>query len=401
MVTPRLSIGTTYTDNLFLTDENEEHDFITTVSPEFNVSLIGRQSELSLDYLPSYAMYSRFSEYNTLRHTANMNAETRLSRHMHVVINDNFTRTEAPVTDIDAAMTEVDTTVRQGRHTYYTNTAGIDLINEFGRENSLGLGYAHYFIENSDPTLEDSQYHQPSVFLNYWLVPNKLGTEWEAAYTKRHFDTSENYNDTSGRLRIIRQFSPHFDAYLEYIHEWTDYEEDGIDYQVYNPLMGLTWEKSDHMTLSASAGWFYQDSENGDSESGASGTLSALYDGRRGTAASLTGAAGYDRADGGAENLGFNQFYSVSGRINQSFGRRLSGNLSASYQINTYKEVQPERDDALYQAGTGLTFQALSWMTVALSYTYRMLDSDVEQNDYTENRGLITISVGPRQPFRL
>lgn len=401
LFTPRLSIGTTYTDNLFLTDENEEHDFITTVSPELDVRLSSRQSDVSLNYTPSYAMYSRFSEFNTLRHSANFNAASQLSRRTRVLINDNFTRTEAPVTDIDSAMDEADTTVRQGRETYYTNTAGIDLINEFGADNSLAIGYAHYFIENDDPVLEDSQRHTPSIVMTYWLIPNRLGTEWEATYTNRHFEDSENYDDTNGRLRITRRFSPRFDLYLEYTHEWTDYEEDGIDYQIYNPLIGLRWEKSERLTFSASAGWFYQDYDDEDTESGASGTISANYTGSRGLTASLTGTAGYDRADGGAENLGFRQYYGASGRVARPLTRRLAGHLTADYRTNIYKEIEPEREDVLWRAGTGLTYQALTWMTVAVNYTFRSLDSEIEQNDYVENRGTITIGMAPQQPFRL
>ena len=401
LVTPRLSVDHTYTDNLYLMNEDEEHDFITTISPGLNVSLANRQSDFSLDYSPSYAVYSRFPEYNTLRHNANINAATQFSRHTRVTINDRFVRTETPVTDIDTAVSETDTTVRQGRETYYTNTAGIGLINEFGWNNSLGLAYEHYLIENDDPTLEDSRRHTPSIALIYWLIPNRLGTEWEATYTNRHFEDSENYDDTSWRLRIIRQFSPHFDVYMEYTHEWTDYEADGIDYQVYNPLIGFHWEKSERLAFSASAGWFCQDYDDEDTESGASGMVSALYTGARGTTAGLTGTTGYDRADSGAENLGFRQFYGVSAHVDQTFSRRITGNISADYRLNLYEEVTPERDDAIYQAGAGLTFQALSWMTMALNYTFRTIDSDIEQNDYTENRVAITITMALRQPIRL
>ncbi|MDY6825381.1 MAG: outer membrane beta-barrel protein [Thermodesulfobacteriota bacterium] len=401
LFTPRLSVGHTYTDNLYLTDENEEHDFITTITPEFDLSLTGRQSELSLAYAPSYAIYSRFSEHNSLRHNADMNAASQFSRHTRIEISDSFTRTETPVTDMDAAFSEADTTVRQGRETYYTNTAAIDLINEFGADNSLDIGYTHYFIKNDDPALEDSQRHTPSIALSYWLIPNRLGTEWEATYTNRHFEDSENYNDTSGRLRITNRLNPRFDLYLEYTHEWTRYEEDGIDYQVYNPLIGLHWEKSERLTFSASAGWFYQDYDDEDSEGGVSGTVSALYTGARGTTASLTGTAGYDRSDSGAEQLGFTKFYGVSGMAARPLGRRLSVDISVDYRQNQYMEIQPERTDEIWRAGTGLTYQPLSWITLAADYTFRMLDSDIDTNDYTENRGVITITMTPRQPIRL
>jgi len=398
---PELSAGNTYTDNIDLTPENEEHDFITTVSPVIDISMTGRLSSLSLVYAPTYANYLRFPEFNTLRHKAELSTSRQISRTTELEFTNAYLYTEEPLYDTEEPITEIDTTVRQGREPYYTNTAAFTAINRFGPENSIEFGYEYYVLKNRGGDIEDRDLHTPRIILNYWPIPNKLGAESEISYTKRAFDISEDYNDISARLRITRRFSPHFDVYAEYTHEFTNYVAEGEDYQVYSPAVGFVWDEYFNSSLSGSFGYFFQDNEFGEDENGVVGMIQTTYAWERGTTFSVSGSAGYDRAATGAENLGFNTFYGVTSRFTHPLSRRLTTDFTIDYRRNIYTELEPEREDGIVRASANLTYQILSWMFIEANYTFRDLDSDIDANDYTENRATINVTLSPRQSVML
>ncbi|MFW5901644.1 MAG: outer membrane beta-barrel protein, partial [Thermodesulfobacteriota bacterium] len=274
---PRLSVETSYTDNVDLVPDNEEHDFITTISPGFDLGLTGRKHEATLSYTPSWALYSRFSENNEMRHNASLAAMQEITRSTRVELSNDYVYTEDPAYDTGDPLSEVDTTVRRDREPYQSNSTDVSLIHQFGPEDSIELGYRYYFLKNDDPRYEDSDNQEPRLRITYWPVTNRYGIETEVSYTERSFDDSEDYDDTYSRLRLIHRVSRHLDVYLEYAQEWTNYVDDGVDYKVYNPLAGFTWAASANFSLNGSLGYFVQENDNDEDESGLSGSLETVY----------------------------------------------------------------------------------------------------------------------------
>jgi hypothetical protein len=395
---PYISAGATYTDNRDVDAEEEEEDYITTISPGVDVTVTGRSGDLTLSYAPTYAAYLRFPEDNTLRHAATVAATRQMTGTTRLEFANDYLYTEDPLEDTAEPISEVDTTVRRGRETYSANTTELGVVSQFGPEDSLALRYAYYFLENSDPFVEDRDHHRPSITLTYWPKPNQYGTETEVSYTRRYFDETEDYNDVMGRFRLIRRLGPHFDVYAEYTHELTEYMEGGTDYQVYSPVVGFTWSEYANTTFSASFGYFFQDNDDADSESAPVGTIETIYAWDERHSVSLSGAAGYEQADAGAEVLGFSQFYSVTGVLDYQLARRLVSSFSAGYERNVYTDEDPDREDSLWRISGGLTWQPLSWMAVDAGYAYRTLESNIDVNDYTENRVFFNVTLTPRQP---
>jgi hypothetical protein len=403
-----ISVGNTYSDNIDLTPENKEYDYITTLSPEFNLNIADRFYNLSLFYSPAYATYLRFPENNTLRQNASVEGSRQITRTTRLEFSDGFLYTEDPAPDTGDINYDADTTVRQGRAPYTTNTAAIGVVNQFGPEDSIALDYEYYFLNNDDPTIEDSNSHRPGVMMTYWLVPNQYGTESEFRYTKWHFDDSgdfddaEDYNDILGRIRLIRRLSPHFEIYFEYNQEFVDYVSDGEDdYKVYSPLAGFVWDEYINYSLSASFGYFFRENDHGGSDSGPLGTIASLYTWEQGSSVSISGVAGYDQASGDAEDLGFNPFYEVESIADCPLSRHLSGNLFAAYRWNIYTDETPDRNDTLWRTGAGLIYEALPWMIVEMNYIYRKVNSNVDTDDYVENRAEIIVTIAPRQSLML
>jgi hypothetical protein len=398
---PRISLGNMYTDNIDLTAEDEEHDFITALSPEINFSITEQFTNLSLFYSPTYASYLRFPENNTFRHDAALDFSRQITRTTRMEFSNGYRYTEDPLSETVEADYDRDTTVRQGREPYTTNTTNLSVINQLGPDNSIALDYEYSLLSNRDPAIEDSNHHRPAITMTYWLVPNRYGTESEVSYTKRDFDVSENYNDISGRLRLIRRITPHFEIYAEYTHELTDYVSETEDYQVFSPVAGFSWDEYIDYRLAASFGYFFRKNDHSGSDSGPVGTIEGLYTWEPGASLLLNASAGYDRASGGSEELGFNPFYDVQGTVTYPIGRHLHANLFTGYRWNIYTEESPDREDTLWRAGAGLAYQALPWMLVQLNYAFQDMNSNVDTEDYTENRAEITVTINPRQPLRL
>ena len=398
-VTPRISVGSIYSDNINLTPDHKLYDFITRFSPGFDIGMTSERSMLSLSYTPSYDLYSRFPADNTLSHYANLVSSAQITQTTRIDFNNNFLHSEDPLPT--EKLTNESTTIRQGRQPYNVDTATFGILNQFGPQDTVKLGYEYYTFRNNDPVYENSEYHRPSITLDYWLVPNFWGIETEAIYTQNNFEISHDYSDVSGRLRLIRRFDPHFQIYVEYTHEYTDYYSTAIDnYQVYKPLAGFSWQKYANLSFSGNAGYFFQESSHGGKNNGgAVGEIETDYTWQQETVITILGSTGYDQAVYGGENLGFNQFYQAKGKIEHTLSSNLKANIFAAYRRSIYKDQIPERKDNILSTGLDLAYQALPWLFVDLNYSYAKANSTDNQSDYVENRVMITFTLKPRQPY--
>jgi uncharacterized protein (PEP-CTERM system associated) len=131
------------------------------------------------------------------------------------------------------------------------------------------------------------------------------------------------------------------------------------------------------------------------------GTIETRYTFQQGTTLSLSGNAGYDQASYDAENLGFNQFYRISGRMDHPLNRWLNVYIAAAYWWNNYTNEDPDREDTVVRPEVGLRYQALPWMMVEVNYMFQELDSNMDENDYKENRAGFFVTFTPQQPVLL
>ena len=160
--TPRSSVEVEYTDNVFLTKNNTENDFITTLSAGFTAQLLGRTSGLELSFDPGYVFYEDFTENDGWRLPASLRAWTDLTRATRLEFSNDFIRTEDPVardriTAEGGRVEETgDTTVRSSRDPYYRNRARLNLSHRFGREDRVYAGFLYGLLRNDDDQVEDN-----------------------------------------------------------------------------------------------------------------------------------------------------------------------------------------------------------------------------------------------------
>ena len=409
--TPRISVSEEYSDNIYLSSRFKEHDYITSITPGFTLDFPGQRGGATISYDPSFVFYKRDTDNNTTRQSAQFSLWNNLWKNTRLEFNNSYLRTEDPLEDEDffletgESLTEPDHTVRQSREPYYINTTSLNLTHQFGAADFFRMGYVFGLRQNDNPTDDDNKSHSPSIGLTYWFLPD-MAVETNLAYTKAEYSGSDDPSDDSkeweGSLRLIKRFSRHLEGFINYNHTIMDYKGDEEDYQVFDPSIGINYAISDDTRLNIGIGYFIQDRENSDGDSGLSltGDLGKTWDFKRGSI-DLTGVIGYDEANLGAENLGFEKYYQLEGSAEYNFSRRLSAHINYSYRRDKYVDTNDNRTDRTSRFGTGSRYAPAVWIFFSLDYRYNTVSSTDRDEEYDENRVVFSVSLSPEKPWRL
>ncbi|WP_319409008.1 outer membrane beta-barrel protein [uncultured Desulfosarcina sp.] len=391
-ITPRVSAGAEYTDNVRLVPDNAESDVITTVTPGLTLDLSGRPAGLTLSYDPSYVDYADGTYEDYWRHRAAGTGWWQPVKSTRLELTDTFLKTEDPISDEDL-------TVRRTRNPYTRNTVTARADYQFGDENRAYVDGLHTFLENEDPTIEDSERFGGSAGVAYWFNV-RWGVDVDGEYYRAEYEESEDFTDLVGRLRLNHRFNPHFTGFVGYAHTFHDNDDDSDDFQIYDGSIGFDYAISKSMDLGMSVHYFVRDFEDSHDQSETPVNLSLSKRFQSGSI-SLDGEGGYNYTTTSAENLGYYTYYQGGLSADYAFTRRLTGDANALYAYRDYKDTLPAREDDVFRAGCGLSFQLLRWLSMRAGYQYRTVNSTEDVNDYKENRVSLQFTVRPEQPFRL
>ncbi|WP_459922496.1 outer membrane beta-barrel protein [Desulfatiferula olefinivorans] len=384
-----MTVSEEYNDNIYLDADGEVDDFITVVSPGFMTELRWQRSGIRGSYDLGYSMYENRSENDGFRHRADVATWWDVSQNTRFSLGDTFVMSE------DQSYLELTDVGQTRRNTSYANSAHLDMDHRFGERRSLALGYAYETLENDDETLEDNQSHHANGTLNYFFSP-WLGMESGIDYTRGLYDVTQDFDEWSGHIRLIRVYSRHLEFNAAYTHTLMAWEGDGAerDYQIYHPSVGISATFDNQTSLSVNAGYFVQDIEQADNEKGLAidGNIGKSWTFRRGLV-QVNGSSGYEESQLNTENLGFTVYYGADARGEYSFTRNLASTLDLGYRNNDYVNTSPERTDRILTGALGLSWQMMRRLSSRLEYRYRNLDSDIDINDYTENRIMLSLTL--------
>ena len=417
--TPRVSATSEYTDNLNLTKDDKEDDIITNVSAGFTASLLGRTSGLEVSADPGYVFYRDASENDTWRLPAALSAWMSPSKATRLEFRNDFLRTEDPIAQ-DRFFAERgrveetgDSTIRRGRETYYRNTARFDADYRFGEDDRVYAGFVYGLLRNDDEQVEDNDNYTPSLGLDYWFT-NRFGTEFYGAYTRGEFDQqsdflgepSSDFDNWLGSLRLRGRISRHFSLFFQYDQVYRKFTSgDDNNYYIYAPSAGFTYDIAEDIYSRLGLGYFYQEIKNESDQDNIflNGEISKDWIFRRGNL-NLTGLAGLTQNDFGAQNIGFQQFAAIQSAGTYNFARRLAGDINAYYRFGLTPAGEDDADDDdltthQFQVNLGLSYLPFKWMSLRLGYAFNKYISSGD-DDYTENRALLTLTLQPDRPWR-
>jgi len=419
---PRTSVSEEYTSNVFLSKDNEKDDFITIVSAGFTAAALGKTGGLEISYDPAYSFYKEYDENDGWSHDANLRLWSDLGKRTRFEITDSFLRTKDPLGEEDLlalsdgnVVQEGDTTVRKKRETYYRNTASARLTHQFGKEDAVYAGFTYSLLRNNDDQEEDNDYYSPAAGLNYWFDP-RFGIESNAEYTKASFDQDKNFvgegssdfDNYAGMIRLIGRTGVHFSIFAQHDQIYRDFDgNNDNDYMVYAPSAGFIYVVDKGLNLRLGAGYFYVDVDGDENEQGIFGNsqIDKTWTSERGSL-TLAALTGLDQNNFGAENIGLERYAGVQGNAVYRLTRTISWDINGNYR---YSDVIGDADSGdedagsnvhRYRAGSGFTIEPLRWMAIRLAYNFNKVNSDADEDEYDEHRGLLQVTLTPSQPYR-
>jgi len=407
-LTPRASVSQEYTDNVFLTEDDKEDDWITGVSLGMTAEMMERTWGASLSYDPEYRTYAGSSFEDTWRHLGTFNAWADLSRNSRIELDDRLLSTEDPISNENIAEIRtaepgvvIDPAIRRTRNTYLRNNADVSFTHTYAERSSFDLGYNYGILRNDagvEEGFEDNDQHTARAGLSHWFSP-QWGADADITYDMVDYELSDDRERLLAAVGIRYAFSRALTGFVRYSHSVVQYEGATEDAKTYNPSAGIEYDIAEDINFLLEVGYFINDFDLREDESGATVDSRLTKRFRRGSIA-FSALGGYDYSLGSAEaDLGLQQFFEAGVSGGYQLTRRISGNLFASYRFSDYLDSVPAREDTTIRGGAGLSIQPLQWMTIALNYVFRSIDSTIE-TDYVENRGVLNVTVSPAVPYR-
>jgi hypothetical protein len=394
--TARVTASEQYDDNINLDRDNEENDWITAVGPGLSLVILTEEAEVRLDYDIAFVYYAEQSDNNTIRHALTLSGLKNMpvSDRMTLDLDNSFLVSEEPVEVSDQA-----TSNRRSRERYYRNTFQGRVNYLFGPQDSLYLGFNHYLLINDDPDVEDSTLYGPTAGIAYWFSI-RHGINLDFSYNWGDFEDSADFEQYHGDFAYIYQYSPLTRARLTYSYQVLNYDADSFeeridavdgtlvardDYAIHSANLGFDHNFTPNLSASLAGGYYYQDNERRDDNSGFLGNGSITQAFQNGSF-SLNATAGYRQQYLEAENLGFSEYYSVGTAVNYQLTEKLSVDLSGSYERDDYKEtIFTNRIDERWTASLNLGYSLLSWLSASIDYRFREMDSTNNEDNYTSN----------------
>jgi len=416
--TPRATVTEEYNDNIDLDRRNKMDDFITTVTLGGTLELQGQLSGLRVSYDPGYSFYADHDEYNSWQHNLLGTAWHNFSRQTRLDLTNYFLYAKDPLADNDVEDQSGNIIVRgndqgqRNRDTYWRNQATARLNHQFGVEDSMYAQFTHGILKFDDPADDDSQEFTPSVGVTYWFT-QWTGMELGGEYTRGLYDedTSTDFNNYRGRMRLNQRITRDFGVYGEYLQIFRDFDENGgvstggdieNDYWVYAPSAGVFYQFDPTLTSSLGAGYFYQQIEDADDEQGPflNAEINKLWDFQRWNVRAR-GSSGLDSQDFSGDTQGFERFAQAEliGRYN--FTRDFFGDIRSRYRYSDFVNSEDDEVDHRYSVDVGLGYSVTRWMTLRLAYAFDKLDAINSTDDYEQNRAYVTVTLQPDQPWRL
>ena len=400
-ITPMITFSQVYDDNIFLDKENKKSDYITTVSPgiRVNAKSTSKKNSLNLEYSPTWVKYYDYSNNDTIRHNANLNFSQKIGKALSFNFNENYLKSEESVEESFAGYQERQS-LRHTRYTYQRNYADAGLTYKFGPRDKMAFGYRHELMENEDPDLDDSTLHGPYWNLTYWLN-GKNGMEVSYRFTHGEYQrqdgtpSGDDYDDHKGELRYMYQFTHSTMGYISYGYTLRDFKEQSKkNRKVHEGSAGLTHNFSSDTSLSLSTGYYKPEGTESDDNGHMSYSADINKKFKRGKI-SLGGESGWDEGDLNAEQKGYTRYWTADSGADYMLSKDLNAYADVSYKKNDYLSGI---EDNTYTGRAGLRLKFLRWYSLGLDYTYLNRRSDDPDDEYVDNKVMLTISAS--RPFR-
>ena len=417
---PELIVSGEYSDNIFLTSEDETEDVIGTAGIGINGQMLGRTYGIEFNYVPIFNAFEENTDLNYWRHSARLNIYKLFSRNTRFSFTNDYLDTESPrdeTTDFypeDPAQGPGigEDPYRRGRSRYRVFASEMSLNSQIGERDLIEVLFGYSFLEDVDivesEPVNDYTELKPIIRFDYWFT-QMWGMESEIYYSNREYEDRNDREEYTGFLRVKHSFNRAFTIFAEYRHTTLKYQRDydltsGSNYTVHEPGIGLILNFRDNTRLLVSAGYLFQHIEGAQSDDDYGWILNAELAKRwnfKQSYIETTAGSGYQIQDRGVEDLGLNIYFEGKITIGYSITNHIDFDIYGGYRYDDFPNEDPERNDNTYDLGAALRWQALQWINLEFNYNYQNFDSEDDTNSYEENSVVLRFTIAPAVPYRL
>ena len=263
----------------------------------------------------------------------------------------------------------------------------------FGLEDKITFGYDHAIIENEDIRLDDNTSQGPFASLEYWFN-NRNGIMLDYSSIIAYFSRDDNspagedYVGHTVGTQYRYRFAPQTTGSVSYTFNSRSFSGDDEDYNVHGASLGLNHSLSSETTMDVNGGFYRQDNQRSKDEDGYTYAASFIRRFQRGSY-TLSALGGWDEGYQAAERRSFTRFWGVNTGMQYQLTQSLSNNLNASYRLNRDSDnMEWETLSGSY----GIQWTFLRWCSISLDYSYRERNSDIDTDDYRDNRVMLRIT---------
>ncbi len=352
-----LALSEEYTDNAFLTANNEKEDFLSIFSPSLALQLPMRRHELQLEYRIDVIRRGTYERYDTEDHYAQALANLRFGRGLTLKLGDTFLRTATPPDFLGDTLDE-----------FNFNASTVQATYEFGTRYRLQADYT-YSVKDYDRSaaeIDNFREHAASTTLYYRFLPKT----W--ALVEYYFSRVDN-NDKGGP------------------------STDNDNHRVW---AGLSWEPTAKIRGTAKGGYIERDYDRGISSRDSFGMQAAVqYSLTNRTTFDLSASREIIQTEFTREEQFYGvDYYRTGGTLvlRQKMASKIYGVAEGSFFTDDYNSkgvIGKKREDDRVSVGLGLEYHLRNSMALIFKYLYIDNDSNVASEDYTENQAFVSLSL--------
>jgi len=381
-----------YNSNIYSTNKNTKDDFITNVSTGLTYSKAEKNYGIDLNFQAGYIFYAKYHDFNLLSiGPSALNAWYALAPRLTFRIRDYITRSDAAKEQLYSGNAQPDqfllSTVRGQRAIYFRNVVEPSIDYQFGKENVFSILYRNNYYNNQNPRFEDSMENTINPKITYWFdIHNGISLDYYLTYNTYQRSPDQLINAVTPRY--TNRFDPRTSIFGEFRFEYQDFKSPGVDYNVYNPSLGIQYQFTPTLTGTAQVGWFWQVPVQGGKTDGPSLNLSLTKNTEK-TTYTLSFAGGYTEDYITAQNLGFTKTYAAYGTINHKLTQKMSVGLTGSLAREEYSSDQ--KDWVLGIWGNA-SYLILKWLTGSAQISYMDDHSNIKILSYRDIRGSLKLT---------
>ena len=389
-----------YTSNVYLTNTNQKSDWITTLGPGIRLAVNDPFFGADLTGHFGYNWYANQTKEDYWSIDGTLGLRYNPTPQLTFRVREYILRSENTVEPYygqggQPAQPGVMVGTNRGNTPYLRNVVEPSVDWQFSRQGNVGILYRNNILRNDDNiAYEDSTENYVRPSFSYWINQrNNIVLEYgfiKGEYTREGaLPATPDFKSQNPHGRYTYRFDAQMSVFADYIYIYHDNDEPGIDYQVNNPSVGITYAFNPTLTGVAQVGYFWQNPEQLNGESGVTSNLSITQ--RVGqTTYTVAFNSGYQERQFGFDNLGFNEYYGGSVVISHNVTQRFNVGFIGTAMNTDY--ALSDQNDWIYTADATASYQLLRWLTLSGRAGYQQVDSNIEVNSYDEWHAFLTLT---------